>query len=112
MFDGTLELADNKLLLLYIFNRIKYPVSNLKITQIILENGFMNYFTFQQYLSDLVNSNFLDMTEKEGKQRIFITELGIEVLNMFENRLTSIKKEKADKYLNSNHDLIKKRGNR
>lgn len=108
MFDGTLELADTKLLLLYIFNKIKYPVSNLKITQIILENDFMNYFTFQQYLTDLINSNLLKVIENENKQRINITNLGIEVLAMFENRLSSLKKEKADQYLNKQIDLIKK----
>jgi predicted transcriptional regulator len=108
MFDETLELADNKLLLLYIFNKIKYPVSNLKITQIVLENDFMNYFTFQQYLTELINSNLLKVIENENKKRINITDLGAEVLAMFENRLSSIKKEKANQYLNKRIDLIKK----
>ena len=43
MFEDTLELAENKLLLLYIFDKIKIPITNNKITQIILENNFINY---------------------------------------------------------------------
>ena len=46
MYDSTLELAENKLLLLYIIKSIKYPISNTQLTDIVLENSFINYFMF------------------------------------------------------------------
>ena len=39
MYDSTLELAENKLLLLYIIKSIKYPISNTQLTDIVLENS-------------------------------------------------------------------------
>ena len=34
MYDNTVELAENKLLLLYIIKSIRYTISNSKLTEI------------------------------------------------------------------------------
>ncbi|AWI06948.1 DUF4364 family protein [Clostridium drakei] len=108
MFEDTLELAENKLLLLFIFKKIKFPVSNNQITQIILENNFINYFTLQQYLNELLSSNFLKYTDETGTHRIVITEKGIKVLSLFENRISQDKINAVDDYLNKEIKNIKK----
>jgi predicted transcriptional regulator len=108
LLENTLELAENKLLLLYVLNQIKLPVSNNQITQIILENNFINYFTLQQYITELNSSNFIEYTSKDGKQRITITEMGTKVLSMFKNRISSSKIASIDDYLLSHLPSIKK----
>ncbi|MCM0650635.1 DUF4364 family protein [Clostridium swellfunianum] len=108
MFGDTSELAENKLLLLYIFDKIKLPISNIQITQIILENNFINYFTLHQYISELVASKFLEYAGEESKHRLVITETGSKVLSMFGERLSKNKIETIDKYLKSNLEKIKK----
>ena len=59
MFENSAELAENKLLVLYVINNLKYPITNAQLTEIILENNFINYFTLQQYISELITSKFL-----------------------------------------------------
>lgn len=109
MFDNTLgELAENKLLLLYILQKIKFPIFNSQLTEIVLENNFMNYFTFQQYISELLSSNFLIFIDENSKQRIKLTEKGIKVLELFSSRISSDKIEKADKYIKNKITTIKK----
>lgn len=108
MFEDTLELAENKLLLLYIFNKIKFPVSNNKITEIILENNFINYFTLQQYLNELVLSKFLRYTNESGSHRFSITDKGVKVLSLFKNRISDSKIQIVDSYLTKEIDSIKK----
>jgi predicted transcriptional regulator len=108
MFGDTMELAENKLLLLYIFEKIKLPISNSQITQIILENNFINYFTLHQYISELVASNFLEQKSSETKPRLVITENGSKVLTMFKERLSKNKVELIDSYLKKHLDNIKK----
>jgi predicted transcriptional regulator len=108
MFEDTLELAENKLLLLFIFKKIKFPVSNNQITQIILENNFINYFTLQQYLTELLSSNFLKYTDETGNHRFVITEKGIRVLSLFENRISEDKVNAVDTYLSEKINNIKK----
>ncbi|WP_125152768.1 DUF4364 family protein [Clostridium rectalis] len=107
MFEDTSDLAENKLLLLYIFNKIKVPVSNNQITQMILENNFINYFTLQQYLSELIASNFLTYTE-ESKHRLELTPKGEKVLSLFMNRVSKNKLDAINEYLNKQMDTIKK----
>jgi len=108
MFGDTSDLAENKLLLLYIFDRIKLPISNNQITQIVLENNFINYFTLHQYISELLTSGFLKYTAEDKKHRLIITEKGSKVLTMFENRLPKNKAEVLNTYLDTHLDKIKK----
>ena len=108
MFGDTSELAGNKLLLLYIFDKIKLPISNIQITQIILENNFINYFSLHQYISELVSSNFLEYTGEGVKNRLCITEKGSKVLSMFDEKLSKNKIEVIDEYLKTHLDKIKK----
>lgn len=108
MFDDTLELAENKLLILYLFNKIKFPVSNNQLTQIILENNFINYFTLQQYLTELVSSKFIKYTDESGNHRFAITDKGIKVLALFGNRISNSKIEIIDNYLKNQMESIKK----
>jgi predicted transcriptional regulator len=108
MFEDALELAENKLLLLYIFYKIKLPISNIQITQIILENNFINYFTLQQYMTELVASNLLKPTEQKGKHRLVITQKGDNVLSLFKERISENKMQLIDNYLENHLENIKK----
>ena len=88
MFENTSELAENKLLLLFVLKLLKEPISNSQLTEIILENNLINYFTFQQYISELENSKFIKYKQKNDKQLIYLTEQGENVLSFFENRIS------------------------
>ncbi|CAB1252145.1 conserved hypothetical protein [Clostridiaceae bacterium BL-3] len=108
MFEDTLELAENKLLLLYIFKRIKFPISNNQITQIILENGFINYFTLQQYLNELLSSNFIKKVVYSNNHKFIITKKGLKVLLLFGNRISKNKMDIINQYLDTKIESIKK----
>lgn len=79
------ELAENKIILLYIIDKISIPVSNIQITKIILENKFMNYFLLQQFLNELCDTNLLDCRNVDGKTFYSITENGKKTLEYFIN---------------------------
>lgn len=108
MFDSTLELAENKLLLLYIVNRLDFPVSNAQITELILENNLMNYFTLQQYIDELTSSGFLIYKDMDGSKRLSITEKGKNVLELFLDRISPAKYEMAEGYITDHWEIIKK----
>lgn len=108
MFNNTSDLAEDKLLLLYLLDKIKLPISNNKITQIILENNFINYFALQQYLTELKNADFIEFIEQEGKHRMLISEKGLKVLSLFKNRISENKLKAIDSYLDNQFENIKK----
>jgi predicted transcriptional regulator len=108
MFEGTQELAENKLLMLYIFDKIQCPISNTYITEIVLENNLLNYFHLQQYLSELVSSGFLVLSKQERKHIYSLSEKGKSALEYFENRISNNKKAVLNDYLEKHGELLKK----
>ncbi|MFQ7260934.1 MAG: DUF4364 family protein [Christensenellales bacterium] len=69
MYDNTRALAENKLIILYLIEKIEIPLSNSEICQFALEKNLMDYFSVQQYLSELVESGLLEMTTENNSTR-------------------------------------------
>lgn len=97
--ENTEELAQNKLLLLYIIDRSEKPLTNEQITEFMLENNYMNYFLIQQYLSELINSSFIEYSITENKKTYKMLDKGKATLSYFEDRIPKkIKEEIANKF--------------
>ena len=79
------EMAKNKLILLYMIDKINLPVTNLQITKLILENRYMNYFFLQQFLNELCESDFLNREILNGKTFYNITQSGKQTLSCLLN---------------------------
>jgi predicted transcriptional regulator len=108
MYENSSELAENKLLMLYVLKSIKDPISNTQLTEIILENNFINYFTFQQYLSELEESRFVEYHEANDKKLLILTEKGDSVLSLFKSRISPSKISIIDEYIKEKISSIKK----
>ena len=106
MFNDINQLAESKLILLYILDRINMPKS--QINEIVLENNLVNYFSLQQYITELNNSNFLEYVNKNDKKSLCITDKGRKVLSMFNSRISEEVIAKVDHYINDKLDNIKK----
>lgn len=77
------KIAQDKLKLLYILEYIDIPLTNIEITNCILENNFMDYFSLQQLLGNLCDSKFIKLNSKNGNEYYKIAEAGKEALEMF-----------------------------
>jgi len=87
MLEQGDKLALSKLKLLYIFNQFSIPLTNIELTSFVLENNFMEYFILQQILSDLRESNFIDIHSSNGHEYYFLTDEGINSITMFADML-------------------------
>lgn len=108
MYENSSELAENKLLMLYVLKTINEPISNIQLTEIILENNFINYFTFQQYLSELEESKFVEYQEINDKKLLAITKEGDNVLSLFQARISPSQISIVDQYIKEKIGIIKK----
>jgi len=99
--NSSQQLAEQKLLLLYIFDQLELPISNSQITDLVLENEIMNYFAFQQYLTELKESDFIIEEIHESNQLFSITDKGKKALEYFVNRIPKQQLEKINKLLNN-----------
>lgn len=90
------ELAESKLILLYIIDKLNVSISNLQITKLILENKFMNYFNLQQFLNELCDNNFLSYEISNDKTYYSITQNGKQTLSYFINLIPAGIKARID----------------
>ena len=108
MYENSAELAENKLLVLYVIKSLRQPISKTQLTEIILENNFINYFTLQEYLTELEDAEFIAYKQIKNKDLITLTEKGENVLSFFGNRISPTQKELFDNYIADKIDTIKK----
>ena len=89
-------LAESKVLILYILNSVKKSITNNALYKIVLSVLDMNYFYFQQFLLDLVKSDFVFTYDKEDHHMYLITDKGIKTLELTEDILPGILKLQVD----------------
>ena len=102
--DNTL--AENKVLILYILNQLNKPISNDSLLHLVLLVQEMNYFYFQQFLLDLLDSQYIIGYTKEDKTMYKITDSGKETLHLTLDLLPGIMKLKIDNALKEELDDV------
>lgn len=100
-----------KLIILYMLNKINFPMSNTQISEFILGREYTNYFNLQQIISELLEAEFLKINTAGPKTTIYeITPQGKETLSYFSSKLSNSIKEDINTYLAENKYEIKKEG--
>ena len=103
MFENSSEeLASHKLLILYILDKINMDLTNSQITQVVLETEMMNYFSLQQFLSQLMESKFLTTYKESDREYYSLTQKGLEILEYFLSRIPEDLTKKIDEYISLN----------
>lgn len=93
---STNEIAQNKLILLYVFKKIEIPLSSLQVYKIILENNFMNYFVLQHSLDELAVQGMLAASRDGGRHVYTLTPDGDKMMGLFLNKLPAGIKKRID----------------
>ncbi|NLC88286.1 MAG: DUF4364 family protein [Clostridiaceae bacterium] len=89
-------LAENKVLILYILNKIGKPISNDSLLNLVLAVTDMNYFYFQQFLLDLLENGYITNYSKDEHSFYDITDFGKQTLNLTQDMLPGIIKLRVD----------------
>lgn len=108
MFYETSKLADNKLILLYILGKAEIPLTRDQVNNIVLENNLLDYFTLQQCMTELEQSDLLKLVETSQNITLTLSENGVKALEVFSGRIYDGSKKIIDKYLSSNRTNLKK----
>ncbi len=98
------EIAENKLIILYMLNRAKRPLTQDQLTEIIQNGGYMNYFIFVQSLNELIEGLYVEKISQMYK----ITLRGTQILNMFTNRLPKPTMRDIDEYVAQHRESFKR----
>ncbi len=99
------EDANIKLIILFALDTYHEPATNPELTEIILKELSIDYFSLQQNLYELVKDRKVKLT-KEGKKEYYaLTAEGAQVIGFFENKIPFSLKEKIIFTVNSNRKV-------
>ena len=93
--DNT-NLAENKVLILYILDKLNKDITNAGLFKITSSINNINYFYFQQTLTDLVDSKLVGTYTKDDETVFKITSEGKNNFALTKDVLPGIMKLKAD----------------
>ena len=104
---STTKLAKNKLTIMHLLQKMGIALSNSEICQFLLEKDYMDYFSIQQYLSELETAGWLEKTQDQNNTRYMLTDDGEEVMNYFTNRISEEVKNEINTYVRENSKRIR-----
>ena len=91
-----------KLIILYLLKKVNFPLSNAQMSDFFLNKEYTNYFTFQQVLNELLDSNLIRVETIRNTSRYEMTKEGDEVLYYFGNKISEAIVADMDQFLKDN----------
>lgn len=87
-----------KLIVLYMLNRVTFPLTAAQVSDFILGKEYTNFLTLQQVINELTDAGMIATQSIRNRTHLSITAEGKETLNFFENRIGDTIKQEIDSY--------------
>lgn len=91
-----------KLIVLYMLNRVSFPLTTAQISDFILGKDYTNFLTLQQVINELTDAGMISSRSNRNRTHLAITEEGRETLSYFENRVNDAIKADINTYFKEN----------
>ena len=91
-----------KLIVLYMLERVDFPLTKAQIGDFILEKEYTNFLTLQQAIGELTDAGLITAHSIRNRTHLSITKEGRETLNFFGNQLSSGIKEDVGEFFQKN----------
>lgn len=96
-----------KLIVLYMLDRVDFPLTNAQVCDYILERQYTNYFTLQQAISELTDADMVKPRSIRNRTHLEITNEGKDTLDFFKNRISTPIREDIDNFFKENSFNLK-----
>lgn len=96
-----------KLIILYILDKVDFPMTNTQLTNFLLERDYTSYFNIQQTLSDLLEDEFIRSDTLNSTSMYCITDSGRETLSFFYTTISSAIRDDIDLYLDEHEYTLR-----
>ena len=96
-----------KLIVLYMLNRVNFPMTNAQVSDYILEKEYTNYLTLQQVINELTEAHMVSQETIRNRTHLSITPEGRETLLFFQNRINHGIKKHIDTYFRENEYVLR-----
>lgn len=99
MSDNHLTLY--KLIILFMLDRVDFPLTTSQLSQFILDKGYTNYFSFQQALNELEDAGFIHSELIRNTTQFHLTPEGKEALDLFDYKISNAIKDDIYAYFSA-----------
>ena len=99
-----------KLIILFMLDKVDFPLTTSQISEFILEKEYTNYFTIQQALNELTDSHLVRADTMRGTTYYQNTDEGKNTVTYFGDRIPQAIVDDIMSYLDQNRYTLKKRG--
>ena len=86
---------DIKIFILYLMKNVHRPLDFTTVTEISVQDGFVNYFDFASCFAALIDNGSISETVVDGKAIYEITEKGLIVVNELQSNIMNMIREKS-----------------
>ena len=104
--------VENKLLILYLINRMELSLSHGQITDFIIDREFMDHFVLEQTLANMLEQGLLEAITENAQDgnttRYSVTNEGLTSLEFFENHITRPTRMLINQYVEDNRGKVKR----
>lgn len=76
-------LTTYKLIILYMLDKVDFPLTNSQVVEFVLEKEYTTYFTLQQVLGELNEAELVHVRQVRNSSYYTITDAGRETLEYF-----------------------------
>lgn len=91
-----------KLIILYVLDKVDFPLTNAQLSDFILQKEYTNYFNIQQAVNELTSSELITVSTVRHSSHYRITEAGKETLEFFNQKISDPIKQDILEYLQKN----------
>lgn len=96
-----------KLIVLYMLDKVAFPLTQSQISEFVLDKGYTNYLTLQQVISELIENNLITAHTNLNRTQLTITREGKDSLGYFEGRIGDVIKKEIMEYFKENSMELK-----
>ena len=97
-----------KLIILYMLNKVNFPLTNSQISSFLLENDYTDYFHLQQAFSELTEADLIFCETVRNSSLYHITKEGQATLDYFGNKIPDAIIKDIHTFLNENKLELRK----
>lgn len=88
-----------KLIILYMLDRVDFPLSNSQISDFMLNKEYTTYFKLQQALSELIDAGFIQEEPVRNRTLYNLTEDGASTIGLFRKNISHAIRQDVNDYL-------------
>lgn len=89
-----------KLIVLYMLDKVDFPLTNGQISEFILDKEYTSYFTLQQAISEMVEAGFIREEATHNRTMYHLTEEGTSTIQYFHSNISPAIREEINTFLN------------